>query len=114
MWAHLPKASFLSFCDKIWAKAGLAHVHSHSFRIGGATELLLAGVPPEVVAATGGWSSLAFLLYWRRMEEILPMSTSKAYRASDVTRLAAAFEAFRKSKNIPASMLCTEAEDLDD
>lgn len=42
------------------------------------------------------------------------MSTSKAYRAADTTRLAVLFEAFRKSKNIPASMLCTEADDLDD
>lgn len=39
------------------------HISGHSFRIGGAVELLLAGVPPEVVAATGNWTSLAFLLY---------------------------------------------------
>ncbi len=55
-------------------------------------ELLLAGVPPEIVAAIGGWTSLAFLLYWRRMEEILPMSTSRAYRKSHIDDLAKIFE----------------------
>jgi hypothetical protein len=43
-------------------------------------QFLLAGVAPEVIAALGGWTSLAFLLYWRRVEEILPMNISKAYK----------------------------------
>jgi hypothetical protein len=83
----------------------LAHVLGHSFRIGGAVELLLAGVPPETVAATGGWTSLAFLLYWRRMEEILPMSTSKAYNKSHFDNLAIIFEQFRISNRIPANLI---------
>jgi len=66
------KHNFLTFVTDIWSSAPLAHVLGHSFQIGSAVELLLAGVPPEIVAATGGWTSLAFLLYWRRMEEILP------------------------------------------
>ena len=56
----------------------LAHVLGHSFHISGTVELLLAGIPPEIVAATGGWTSLTFLLYWHHMDEILPMSPSKA------------------------------------
>ena len=83
----------------------LAHVLGHSFRIGGAVELLLAGVPPEIVAATGGWTSLAFLLYWRRMEEILPMSTSKAYNKSHLDALAAIFEQFRINNKIPPALI---------
>ncbi|KAJ6523727.1 hypothetical protein B0H19DRAFT_1215043 [Mycena capillaripes] len=35
------------------------------FRIGGKTELLLAGVAPDVVKAMGRWSFSAFLRYWR-------------------------------------------------
>ncbi|KAJ3774000.1 hypothetical protein FB446DRAFT_686865 [Lentinula raphanica] len=62
---NMVKSNFLSFCDKIWKSKNLENVHGHSFRIGGAVELLLAGVTPEVVAAIGGWTSLAFLLYWR-------------------------------------------------
>jgi len=58
------KQDFLTFVTSIWQSAYLAHVLGHSFRIGGAVELLLAGVAPEIVAATGGWTSLAFLIYW--------------------------------------------------
>lgn len=91
----------------MWSKATLAHVLGHSFRIGGAVELLLAGVPPEIVAATGGWTSLAFLLYWRRMEEILPMSTSKAYQRSHVDALANIFEKFRTDNLIPSNLIAS-------
>jgi hypothetical protein len=73
----MTKQDFLSFVNKIWSDTGLLQVHGHSFCIGGAVELLLAGVPPEVVAAMGGWSSLTFLLYWRHLKEILPMSTAR-------------------------------------
>ena len=83
----------------------LAHILGHSFRIGGAVELLLAGVPPEIVAATGGWTSLAFLLYWHRMEEILPMSTSKAYNKSHIDSLATIFEHFCIKNKIPSALI---------
>lgn len=104
-WSHLIKSSFLATCDGFWSAANLAHVLGHSFRIGGAVELLLAGVPPDIVAATGGWTSLAFLLYWRRMEEILPMSTSRAYRRAHLDDLAKIFESFRVSQKIPADFV---------
>ncbi len=110
-WRHMQKARFLDFCIDIWSKASLAHVLGHSFRIGGAVELLLAGVSPEIVAATGGWTSLAFLLYWRRMEEILPMSTSRAYNKAHINRLAEIFESFRVANNIPRHL--TDATDGD-
>ena len=99
------KHNFLTFVTGIWSSALLAHVLGHSFRIGGAVELLLAGVPPEIVAATGGWTSLAFLLYWRRMEEILPMSTSKAYKKAHFDELATIFENFRINNRIPEALL---------
>jgi len=72
-WTPMVKKTFLDFCDSVWKAAGLGHVLGHSFRIGGVIELLLAGVNPDVVAAMGGWTSLAFLLYWRRMEEIISL-----------------------------------------
>lgn len=108
----MSKPVFMAFCTDIWSKATLAHVLGHSFRIGGAVELLLAGVPPEIVAATGGWTSLAFLLYWRRMEEILPMSTSKAYRQSHLDDLAKIFEAFRVSHKIPSQLVSHLIDDF--
>ncbi|KAF8797559.1 hypothetical protein BYT27DRAFT_7265566 [Phlegmacium glaucopus] len=101
---NLLKHEFLKFVTSIWSLAMLTHVLGHSFRIGGAVKLLLAGVPPKIVAATGGWTSLAFLLYWRRMEEILPMSTSKAYNKTHIDNLAMIFEQFRINNNIPTAL----------
>ena len=97
--------NFLSFISKIWSAASMDHISGHSFRIGGAVELLLAGVPPEVVASTGGWTSLAFLLYWRRIEEIIPLSTFKAYNTAHISSLADTFEQFRIRQNISITEL---------
>jgi hypothetical protein len=109
----MTKPKFMDFCATVWSEAALAHVLGHSFRIGGAVELLLAGVPPEIVAATGGWTSLAFLLYWRRMEEILPMSTSRAYQTSHIQALAKIFEKFRVDNHIPSNLLSSH-DHIDD
>ncbi|KAF8814113.1 hypothetical protein BYT27DRAFT_7219923 [Phlegmacium glaucopus] len=88
---------FMGFCTSAWTGACLAHVLSHSFRI----------VPPEIVAATGGWTSLAFLLYWRWMEEILPMSTSRASQRSHVDELAKIFKQFCINNHIPSSLIAS-------
>jgi hypothetical protein len=58
-----------------------------------------------VVAATGGWTSLSFLLYWRRLEEILPNSTALAYKKSDLDFLSSIFEQFRNRRHIPKHFL---------
>lgn len=99
----MAKFRFMDFCADIWSKAALTHVLGHSFGIGGAVKLLLAGVSPKIVAATGGWTLLTFLLYWRRMEEILPMSTSKAYQRSHIDALAQIFEKFHVDNHIPSN-----------
>ena len=66
------KSWFIARCHQVWQIFGLLLPSGHSFHIGGVTELLLAGVPLEVIAAIGQWKSLAFLLYWWKIEEILP------------------------------------------
>ena len=101
----IPKKDFLDRCHSIWSTASLHHILGHSFRIGGAVLLLLAGVPPEVVAATGGWTSLAFLLYWRRISEILPSSTSKAYSSRIVTDISSTMNSFRSQQGISQSLI---------
>ena len=68
---HLTKHCFMQRCNAIWRKAGYPRVTRHSFRIGGTTELLLAGVPPDVVKKAGRWSSDSFLRYWRSAEDII-------------------------------------------
>ena len=68
----LSRHRFLVRCNTIWSALGYPRATGHSFRIGGTTELLLAGVPPDVVKTMGRWSSDAFLRYWRLLEDIAP------------------------------------------
>jgi hypothetical protein len=68
----LTKNAFLKRCNLIWCSAGYPRTTGHSFRIGGTTELLVAGVHPDVVKAMGRWSSDAFLVYWRTLNELAP------------------------------------------
>ncbi|KAK0467798.1 DNA breaking-rejoining enzyme [Desarmillaria tabescens] len=72
-WTALDRKKFMTRCNSIWEAEGLQTVLGHSFRIGGATFLLLSGVDPWVVMKQGRWSSKAFLRYWRSIEEILPL-----------------------------------------
>ncbi|KAJ7758190.1 hypothetical protein DFH07DRAFT_1025064 [Mycena maculata] len=66
----LTKPKFLERCNEIWQAAGST---GHSFRIGGTTELLFAGVSPDVVKAMGRLSSDAFRRYWRSLEDLAPI-----------------------------------------
>ena len=68
----LTKSLFLQRCNDIWHPLGYPRTTGHCFRIGGTTELLIAGVPPDVVKATGRWSSDSFLRYWRSLDDIAP------------------------------------------
>lgn len=68
----LSKTLFLHRCNEIWRGLGYPRTTGHCFRIGGTTELLIAGTPPEVVKATGRWSSESFMRYWRSLDDIAP------------------------------------------
>ena len=68
----LTKSLFLQRCNDIWSRLGYPRTTGHCFRIGGTTELLIAGTPPDVVKATGRWSSDSFLRYWRSLDDIAP------------------------------------------
>ena len=72
---YLTNNRFMQRCNEIWHKAGYPHVTGHSFRIGGTTELLLTGIPPDIVKKSGRWSSDAFLRYWRSTEDIIDTHT---------------------------------------
>ncbi|KAF7332531.1 hypothetical protein MKEN_00135700 [Mycena kentingensis (nom. inval.)] len=111
-WSPLVKEHFMRRCNAIWKADGMLKVAGHSFRIGGSTELLMSGVPCEVVATTGGWSSLAFLLYWRRLEHIVLMHIGKAYSRQRVQELNSEMESFRLQNQIPLADLETN-EQLD-
>jgi hypothetical protein len=68
----LTKSSFLRRCNEIWQLLGYPRTTGHCFRIGGTTELLIAGTPPDVVKTMGRWSSDSFLRYWRSLDDIAP------------------------------------------
>ena len=68
----LTKPVFLQRCNEIWQSLGYPRTTGHCFWIGGTTELLIAGTPPDVVKATGRWSSDSFLRYWRSLDDIAP------------------------------------------
>jgi hypothetical protein len=68
----LNKNLFLQRCNTIWSILGYPRTTGHCFRIGGTTELLAAGVPPDIVRTTGRWSSESFLRYWRSLDSIAP------------------------------------------
>lgn len=69
----LTRKKLLRRCNEIWTRHGLPEHTGHSFRIGGTTELLLAGVNPDVVQAMGRWTSDAFKVYWRRLDLLAPL-----------------------------------------
>jgi hypothetical protein len=70
--SSLTKPLFMRRCNMIWHALGYPRATGHCFRIGGTTELLIAGTPPDVVKATGRWSSNSFLRYWRSLDDIAP------------------------------------------
>jgi hypothetical protein len=103
LWSPMFKKDFISFISRIWGRSGNKNISGHSFRIGGAVALLLSGVPPDVVAATGGWTSMAFLLYWRRVEEIIPLCTSSAYSRTQIAQVSSIMGTFSSSVTTSAS-----------
>ncbi|PPR08177.1 hypothetical protein CVT24_001713 [Panaeolus cyanescens] len=103
------KDFFLATVQSIWkTHLDLDNVSGHSFRIGGAVALLMAGVEPEVVAASGGWTSMAFLLYWRKLEHIIPQFTAKAYAGTSgvgLSAIHAKLERMRVDNNLKVSTI---------
>ena len=70
-WDPMKHTWFMARCNAIWGKDGLTSIKDHRFQISGTTHLLLLGVDLWVVMVQGHWSSQAFLLYWRKCEDIL-------------------------------------------
>ncbi|KZV63019.1 DNA breaking-rejoining enzyme, partial [Peniophora sp. CONT] len=98
----LTKKIFMFVCDRVWSAAGIPVVaYGHSFRIGGTTEHLLRGTPPEVVMIWGRWSSMAFLKYWRKCSEIVPLfAETGSYTSNAVASFAKRMVQFRRVHNI--------------
>ncbi|PPQ83861.1 hypothetical protein CVT24_006520, partial [Panaeolus cyanescens] len=107
---NMYKIEFLNFVQGVWkSHPDLSHVSGHSFRIGGAVALLMAGVEPEVVAAAGGWTSMSFLLYWRKLDHIIPQFTAKAYAGKDISSITSKIERMGGNGSLPPSVLAAAA-----
>ncbi|KAF8831102.1 hypothetical protein HHX47_DHR1000107 [Lentinula edodes] len=102
---HMFKHSFLTFCYGVWEQAAMRHILGHSFRIGGAVELLLVGISLEVVAMIGRWTSLAFLLYWRHMEHIIPTHLAKAYSWTQIDTISDNIKQYRKQHKVSNKLI---------
>jgi hypothetical protein len=83
-------------CNDVWKSSNLPTLSGHCFRIGGATELLLRGVPPDMVATQGRWKSKAFLEYWRRIESILPIFISGSFNDSRISLLKSSMDSYNR------------------
>ena len=95
-WAPMTKSWFMARCNAVWVAAGLPDMPGHGFRIGGATHLLLMGIPPDIVATQGRWKSRAFLEYWRKIESILPLFISSSGSSSRVSLIEDSMSSYRK------------------
>ena len=63
-------AAFVADCRLRARAAGLseaeaARITGHSWRAGGATDMVIAGVPAAFIMRQGRWLGLAFLVYFR-------------------------------------------------
>ncbi|KAF5375139.1 hypothetical protein D9758_000555 [Tetrapyrgos nigripes] len=103
------KSKFLDFCLNVWKNVGINNVQGHSFRIGSAVHLLSLGVAPEYITALGGWTSLAFLLYWRQLIDIVPAAIHKAL---DLDKVKQTVEEFHKKNSISNALLDTAASGI--
>ena len=95
-WAPMTRTWFLGRCNEIWLESSLAPLTGHCFRIGGATELLLRGTHPDMVAALGSWRSRAFLEYWRKIECIIPLFIAKSFDKSRSQLVADTMKDFKR------------------
>ncbi|KAF9018067.1 hypothetical protein BDP27DRAFT_1440309 [Rhodocollybia butyracea] len=66
----LTRIRLMEVCHTVWEKHGSIPTTAYSFRIGGATHYLLAGVPPSTVKTLGRWNSDVFLKYWCDLESL--------------------------------------------
>jgi hypothetical protein len=67
------------FSSAVFLPAALNPFFAHSYCIGGSLELLDAGAALEIIMKLSGWTSLCFLIYWRRLNCILPLNITRAW-----------------------------------
>lgn len=100
----MTRSTFLTRCNDIWVAQGFPNLPGHAFRIGGATELLLQGVHPDVVSMQGRWSSDAFLDYWRRIDTILPLFIASSANSQCLADLDRVMDSFARNHHLSRAL----------
>jgi hypothetical protein len=79
-WRILTRSGFHNRFNNLLVAAGRIRLQGHGFRIGGATTLLLGGLPESIMHTRGRWVSrpTAFLRYWCRHMELQAMLAQNA------------------------------------
>jgi len=72
-WFPMQKNWFLTQCNSIWVSHFPSPISGHSFQIGGTTHLFLLSIDVFIIMVQGHWSSNAFLSYWQKCKEIIPL-----------------------------------------
>ena len=94
-WAPLTKDWFMGRCNEVWKAAGFEELMQHGFRIGDATDLLLRGTPLDIIMVQDRWvSAHSFVLYWRKIEDILPLFLSCTFVIDHMTQLTSSMKDF--------------------
>jgi len=93
-WAPMTRTWFLMRCNNVWKSEGLDKLSGHCFWIRGATELLLRGTPPDIVAVQGCWKSRLFLDYWHHIESILPTFIASSMQDSRISLIKASMDLY--------------------
>lgn len=83
----LTVSAFLKRCNQIWLSSHTTRITGHSFRIGGTSAYLGAGMSPDVVMKMGRWKSHSFLRYWRKTDKIIERNTKKIRMKSGPRRV---------------------------
>lgn len=99
-YAPMTRHWFLSRCEDVWVAAGMPHMAGHGFRIGGVTELLLRGTPPDVVAIQGRWKSRSFLEYWRQIEGVLSLFITNSFASSQAALVIETMSIYNRSHRL--------------
>ncbi|KAJ6617931.1 hypothetical protein B0H10DRAFT_1796291 [Mycena sp. CBHHK59/15] len=107
---NMTKTEYLTRVNGIWKVNGMLTVNGHSARIGGAMELLLRGVNPDVVAQQGRWVPHSFLLDWRKIQTILPLFINREFGANRISQTSQGMWDFVKKYGLQNTVrTCREA-----
>ncbi|KAG0702794.1 hypothetical protein DFH29DRAFT_982197 [Suillus ampliporus] len=106
-WVTLSRPVFIKRCSDVWEAQGFPALLGHAFRIGGATELLLEGVHPDILATQGRWNSRSFLDYWCRIETILPLFLSASFSTQRFIELDSIMDSFAQNHHLPRQATST-------